>query len=107
MAERKRATRIPSDGVQGPGSYVMLRPLPYKAVRSAIRAAGDVKAQAELGDQLIIDSVASWDWVDFDGEPLPVPTTAEEVGRLLMTNEATWLFSAITGELGEKNLKTG
>lgn len=63
MSQRKTTYKVPSDEVQGEGSYVELKYLTWGENRAAMK--GEYKSDAILTDHLI-----GWNWVDAEGEPL-------------------------------------
>lgn len=106
MAKRQATYRVFSDQVQGEGSYVVLRRLPYSRARDAALMADDagVKAEAEYTQQMIVDGVVEWDWVDDAGELLPLPRDAKEFDDLgLLVHEVEFLVTHLTQAPDVKN----
>lgn len=116
MAERQNRMRVASDAVQGPGSYVVLRKLGYAQRRRAtalLTAAngGQLPKHADLSDveqpvqlmqandaftrELLADNVAEWNWVDDDGQLLPLPSVDIEVVDRLTEEEVAFVVRAI------------
>ena len=87
MAERQEV-RVPSEAVQGSGSWVKLRPLTFGEVR---RIDGLDSAEAAVRAHTL-----DWNWVDEGGRPLPPPTDAA-VWEQLTRDEFWFLFEALTG----------
>jgi hypothetical protein len=92
----------------GEDSYVVLRNLPYKRVREAAalseRAMGSAEEQDHFIRALIADGVVDWNWVDWEGEPLPLPSEVEDFDEIgLLTEEVSFLLGHLIGEAGRKN----
>ncbi|MBK8023519.1 MAG: hypothetical protein IPK19_19320 [Chloroflexi bacterium] len=100
MPEQIRERRIDAGSVQGPGAYVLVRPLTYgeaKAIRQ--RAAGMSEAeQSALSELLLIDKVAGWNWVDAAGQTLPLPREDAGVLERLTLEEMEFLSRAVSGD---------
>jgi len=90
----------------GEGSYVVLHPVKYKEARAALRMAEDGKSDVEKEEHvnsLLRNSIVEWDWVDDDGELLPVPADGFDIDELY-NHEITFLISALLGtEQEQKN----
>jgi hypothetical protein len=99
MAKRQGVRKVDSEEVQGKGSYVKVRPIPYKDSRAAVNVGDDVSTgeKADMVTDLIVNSLIEWDWVDYDGEPLPLPTTTEEMAEILTTDEVNFLTRDLLG----------
>lgn len=106
MAKRRSTYRIDSKEVQGEGSFVILRAVPYRVAREALELRGDseglslVEAEKYVST-LIANSIVEWDWVDDDDNPLPIP----EEGNLdnLLSLEVKFLTEKLLGSLDRKN----
>ncbi len=106
MATRQGTKRFPSDEVQGEGSYVVIKQLSVKDARewqAQWKGAEDDEAQFALGTELIRGRVQEWDWVDFDGTPLPQPKDDPSAIDKLLINELKFLVEALTGGERVKN----
>lgn len=88
--------RIPSDAVQGAGTWVDLRPLTWGETKVSVHEA-DV-------EPLIMARVTAWNWADSDGSPLPLPHTPEVVDALTV-DEIRWLALAIIGNVKDERAK--
>lgn len=74
MAQRVSTRKVLSDEVQGEGSYVMLRALPYSMISQRAKINQDDFDQVlAFNQQFIASVVADWNWVDDAGELLPLP----------------------------------
>lgn len=94
MPRRQGIRRMDSEDVMGEGSYVVVRPVTYGEAQKIMRVEeGSGQEQAAL-EQLVVDTVVEWNWVDDDGGPLPQPNDPE-VLQLLYTHEFAWLVDAI------------
>ncbi len=100
MPERKNERRVDANAVQGQGAYVLLRPLTYgeaKMIRQ--NAAGMTDAQqVALGETLLIEKVAGWNWVDAAGNPLPLPGDDASVLDRLTVEEMDFLSRVVSGD---------
>lgn len=80
MAQRMTTRKVLSDEVQGAGSYVVLRALPYGMVTQRAKMAQDDFEQVLAFNQSFVEQVVvDWNWVDDEGEPLSIPAKAEEL----------------------------
>lgn len=79
-----------SDAVKGKSESELAK------LRKELETIGE--KQAAMGDQLMIDHIAEWNWVDDEGKPLPLPKTNPEVIDELMNEEIRFLTRAITGD---------
>lgn len=96
MPRRKLTCRVDSAEVQGDGSYVVLRVLPYGAISEAIQRFGQgvaIENNDEWIRKTISTCVIEWNWVDDDGNPLPLPARAE----MLYGHEIKFLLQHIAG----------
>jgi len=103
MAKRKNTTRVNTNDLQGPGSYIEIRrptvgelrefrvelwpilerympdgKLPDSATSIAM-STDDETAVDEATRRFWSEHIVSWDWVDDHGEPLPSPNGNVEV----------------------------
>lgn len=110
---RVTGKRIDSKEFQGEGSFVVLRPLPWKAAKEARKfiAVGNVSSRTDISDEekeqrieaesnftedMIFRSVVEWNWTDDNGAPLPVPRKQEDL-ELLTMDEVSFLVESIIG----------
>ena len=125
MAQRLGTVRVPSETVQGEGSFVVVRKIGYTqrttaskmlaqacggvvptnkaAIEDKFSATSDfLMANDEFTQQLLVENVVAWNWVDDDGQALPLPR--EDVGtiRRLTDEEVTFLAQAIQGGLSKE-----
>lgn len=103
MAKRQAIYTIPSADVQGEGSWVKVRAITRgQLVELATLAQRydtlSVEERAQVENQLISDLVVDWNWVDDDGNPLPLPRDHPELIASLPQREVQFLLDAITGE---------
>lgn len=107
MAERK-LRRVESTEVQGEGSFVEFRGLPYAIYREAVRrvehAPKDAQgnAQVTFADndahlrEVLETTVARWNWVDDTGQPMPTPANGLALDTLMLS-EVNWLYAQAVG----------
>jgi len=107
MPKRKSTNRIESEEVQGEGSYVIFRSLLVEEVRKA-RGIKDDDDTFELGMDNITNHIVEWNWVDEDGEPLPLPSDDPGIMDKLTVDEVNFLANNLTvGGIDVKNSKRG
>lgn len=129
MPKRQNIYTYDSEEVQGEGSWVKIRAMTYgrqkelretaaevKALGQAVKSGGMAPEQMEaalqdggaaskllsMNDELLIELVYSWNWVDEDGEPLPLPEDEPEIIQGLTIQEMQFLSEAIKGNVGLK-----
>lgn len=74
MAQRITTKKVLSDEVQGEGSYVLLRALPYEMVtKRAGMDPTDMPSVLGFNEEFVAAVVADWNWVNDEGELLPLP----------------------------------
>ena len=79
MPERinKLLKRIDSAEVQGEGSYVLMKSPTISDIREGtLPDTTDRTASMDFGVGLLGKLVKEWNWVDDNGDPLPVPSEA-------------------------------
>jgi len=106
MARRNATYRVSSEQVQGEGSYVVLRCLSYARARDAALLADEANAAAEAQytQQMITEGVVDWDWVDDDGNRLPLPREVDDFDDLgLLVHEVEFLVTHLTQAPDTKN----
>lgn len=87
--------RLDSDEVQGEGSYVLLRALPYSMVTARARIdQGDLQQVLAFNQEFLAGVVVDWNWVDDAGELLPLPSVDETVINRLVIPEFEWITRA-------------
>ena len=80
MAQRVTTRKVLSDEVQGEGSWVMLRALPYGMVtRRAKIDQADMDQVLAFNQEFLAEVVVDWNWVDDQGAPLSIPANVEQL----------------------------
>jgi hypothetical protein len=99
MAKRQAIIKVESEEVQGEGSFVKVRSILWgDAKRLKKDLAGmDEDDKLRANDELIAKHVYEWDWVDEDGNPLPLPKDDPTVLDLLTAHEIKFLGKALSG----------
>jgi hypothetical protein len=127
VAERKGFVRVDSSEVQGEGSFALVRKLSYEQKRMATRMVAkankgvlpsnvDAMSGMEVGTEflddndeftrsLLVENVLQWNWVDFDGKPLPLPKDDPDVIARLTDEEVEFLAKTINGQRGAAEIK--
>jgi len=120
MPERKNTFRVAADEVQGEGSWVDLRRLSWEQQRRAQRllaehAGGELprdttkvpltvaflEVNSEFTREMLASGVAAWNWVDDQGQALPLPAAGGMV--LLSDQEVAFLVVALQPKPPPKN----
>lgn len=98
MAKRQRLVRVPSDEVQGAGSWVIIARTTVREARAAQKATKQKDYDAfEFGIEVLRSHVREWNWVDDDDTPLAQPKDCPDVVEGLTMLEVTFLSEAIKG----------
>jgi len=103
MPERKykRFFEVDSSEVQGEGSYVKFCRLTYGEMRPLLE-----RTETLLTTDLLAASIVEWNWVDDNGDPLPIPNSDPDVMKtVLVHEEINWLTSAYTRAADKANPK--
>lgn len=99
-----KTRRIPTDSIQGPDSFVVIRPPKWGLLRKAQKQAkqgGEAEAGIAFAEELLVKSVLDWNWTDDDGNPLPLPKDEPGVLEDLDADEVAFLVEKITGAFNE------
>jgi hypothetical protein len=101
MPARKITRRISTPAGQGDDSWVEIRQVTVREVEQGLlkrgkpdETSGDEAARYIENAQMIIGRLASWNWVDEQGQSLPLPQDVEGV-RALYAHEVEALVQAI------------
>lgn len=113
MPQRLNLNRVETPKVQGDDSYVVVRKISGKmgfrlmAMSAKVREGeADVELTREIADTAL-GQVREWNWVDDDGEPLPVPSKIEEPLETLTLEEIMEIVNALTGGGDQGNSESG
>ena len=99
MPKRRGIRRVPSDEVQGEGSWVEVAELTVKEVRAMKKQSkADDFDDLEASIDLLKTHVRNWNWVDADGADLPTPKAEPDIIEELMIIETNFLAGALLGE---------
>ena len=104
MPKRQATRRVDSEKVMGDDSYVVLRSLKYGNARKIVNQAkemGDEEAEEAMND-LLKEVVAEWNWVDDEGDPLPLPSEGLDVNDLY-PHEINFLVNSLVEGSDQKN----
>jgi hypothetical protein len=95
MAQRISTHKVLSDEVQGEGSYVVLRALPYSMISERSKVDQDDFAQVLAFNETFLASVVvDWNWVNDAGEALPLPSADPGVVNQLVIPEFQFIANA-------------
>lgn len=103
MPKRQNLRRFPSEEVQGEDSYVVVSRLTVGEAREAdrLRKADDTDS-FEAISKFYRDHVHAWNWVDDDGEPLPLPKDDPAVIDMLTDREFEFVAECLAGSEEER-----
>ena len=105
MPQRKSTHRYDATEVQGEGAYVVVRTTSYGQQKNFVRnseSMTDYEKQLAI-EAMIVENVIEWNWVNDDGEPLPLPKNDPGIMEELTANEVVFLGEAIAGQADLKN----
>lgn len=80
---------VPSDSVQGAGSWVKFRRATWGIIKG-LRESEDGASGLPLLAALIVD----WNWTDDNGDPLPLPSIQPDILDNMPGAETRWLVDA-------------
>lgn len=105
MPKRQSTKRVDSAAVQGAGSWVDVRRITYGMGIDAqsLQGVTETPVLDEFNRKLITYLVAGWNWVDEDGNELPLPEAAPSVIDGLLDTEVLWLMQQLTAQTDRKN----
>lgn len=109
MPERQNRRRVPSPKVQGEDSWIEVTRLTVGEAREVQTKRGDpdVDAFVEVG-KIYARHIVGWNWVDDDGDSLPLPKNDISVIDSLTDLEFTFIAEILGGSEEErKNLPSG
>jgi hypothetical protein len=99
MPKRKQSVRADTADAQGEGSYVVIRRLrgteayEYSDASAALKDTPSAATYWQMV-QCLGRLVVGWNWVDDDGEPLPLPNDDPQVLETLSVDEINAIASA-------------
>lgn len=77
--ERKSSVKVDASTVQGEGAFVNWRRITWGERKALQQTAKD----GELVPlQVLIDHLDSWNWVDNEGNPMPIPSKLDDLNNL-------------------------
>lgn len=96
MAQRKATFRVDTEAVQGAGSFAEIRSM-TAGEHLRYRSEGKVDGYDWYSHslQVLREHVVTWDWVDEDGTPLPLPSADPTVIERLTDPEIELLSVAV------------
>lgn len=95
----ERTTRVDCDPVQGADSYVVLRRLTVGEIDELQRQrTREHWSDGTYSKQIIARRIVEWNWVDFDGAPLPQPKDNPSVIDQLTEDEVHFLSGVMHPE---------
>ena len=105
MPKRQSTKRVDSAAVQGDGSWVDVRRITYGMGidAQALKDVTETSALDEFNRNLLTYLVAGWNWVDEDGNDLPIPEDDPNVINGLLDTEIFWLMQQLAAQTDRKN----
>lgn len=95
MSERQATRRVPSESVQGEGSFVVFAKMKWGEAKKIRAQAKDPEVdETEFMQDCLVKYIKDWDWVDDDGNRLPVPKDDPGVIDELTAQEIKFLSEA-------------
>lgn len=114
MPQRQSIITYDSTEVQGEGSWIKVRLVTHGEQKQILKEYGGVagKSVSDIGveatmemsaanDRLVASKIFDWNWVDDEGDPLPLPKDDPTVIDQLTEFEHSFIASAMRGE-GER-----
>lgn len=99
MSKRTSVKQFPCDEIQGEGSYVVVTAVKVREIRGIRKKAKDPEFDDfEGGIQLLARHIVKWNFVDDEGNPLPIPSEDPKVIDELTDEESQFLVGCIMGE---------
>jgi hypothetical protein len=102
MPQRQNKRKVVTTELQGEDSFVVVTLPKVSEIEDVIKIMGDDLESFKCGSQIIADHILEWNWVDDDGESLPLPSGDAEIVGLLTTEEYKALLNMLLGDKTEK-----
>jgi len=97
MAKRNNRIRLDTTEVQGEGSFVVLTLPTLREVQSVLAKGGESLEAFQESSDVLSNHIKEWDWVDDDGNPLPLPKDEPGIANALTTQEFKLLINTLFG----------
>jgi len=98
VSKRQSVKTHKTDEVQGEGSTVVITAVKVKEIRQIRKQAKEEDFdEFEGGVSLLAKHVIGWNWVDDEGNPLPIPKDNPEVIDELTDEESKFLVDLMMG----------
>jgi hypothetical protein len=79
MVARTSLVKVDTSKVQGEGAYILWRRITWGERKQIQQAAKDGTYESL---RAIVDYLHDWNWVDGEGNPLPIPSTLDDLDKL-------------------------
>jgi hypothetical protein len=114
MPKRKTTRRkFPSTEVQGADSWIVIKMPTWGELKELKRLLSQAdedddaaQAASEAHERMMIEKILDWNWVDDDGNLLPLPSENAAVLNALTGDEMIFIAEALRGDI-EDNEKKG
>lgn len=99
MSKRTSVKKFPSTEVQGEGSFVVVTGIKVKEIREMRKRSKEEEDfdDFEGGVEMLAKHVISWNWVDDEGNPLPLPKDKPDAVDELTSEESEFLVGLLMG----------
>lgn len=80
--------RVDASAVQGEGAYVEFRRLTWGEQKTLMRTAQEIESSddklraVDESERIIVEHIVKWNWVDDNGQLLPLPTSTSDLEQL-------------------------
>lgn len=104
MPKRQTVKRYETDEIQGEGSFVKVSGVKIREIRKIKKLSDDPDYdQFEGGLEMVANHILDWNWIDDEGEPLPLPKDDPAVVDELTNQETEYLAELLIGSVASKN----
>lgn len=103
MPNRPNTVKVDSSGVQGEGSFVEFKRLTWGERQEIIKKIAELEGASyrAFTVEFMIDQLISWNWVDHEGNALPMPKNEVDLNNIY-PEESEFLFNlAIRSIMGK------
>ena len=97
MPERKNKVRLETSEVQGKDSYVDLTLPTVGEVESVLEVEGKSLDAFQQSSVTVAAHIVGWNWVDDDGNQLPLPRDEPGIMKILTAEEFKVLVNGLFG----------
>lgn len=96
MPKRQNVRRVDSKAVQGDDSYIVLNSITWRKGRDIEDNWEEWTDEKRV--EVLAPTIAEWNWVDDDGNPLPQPKDNPDIVRDMTLSELEFVVRSLGGE---------